>query len=68
MISAVKKAEDNDDIIVRAYETDGKPSRATVDLRFAKTRWSGEFRPYEIKTLRVNPHKGTVSEVNLLER
>lgn len=68
VISAIKKAEDNDDIIVRAYETDGKPSRATVDLRFAKTRWSGEFRPYEIKTLRVNPHKGTVSEVNLLER
>ncbi len=68
VISTVKQAEDGDDIIVRAYEAEGRPARATVDLRFAKTRWSGEFRPYEIKTLRVSSHGGTVSEVNLLER
>lgn len=72
VISTVKQAEDGNDTIVRAYETEGRAARATIDLRFAKTRWSGEFRPYEIKTLRVKTGlSGTgavVSEVNLLER
>jgi len=67
IVSAAKQAEDGDDIIVRAYETQGLASRARIDLRFAHTEWSGNFHPFEIKTLRVNPHTGKVSEVNALE-
>jgi len=67
IVSAVKLAEDGDDLIVRAYETDGLSSKAHIDLRFAHTSWTGEFRPFEIKTLRVNPRTGKVSEVNALE-
>lgn len=67
IVSAVKQAEDGDDIIVRAYETQGVSSHARIDLRFAHTQWTGDFHPFEIKTLRVNVHTGKVSVVNALE-
>ena len=68
VISAVKQAEAGNDVIVRAYETDGLPSRARIDLRFAHTSWSGDFKPFEIKTLRVHAETGKVTEVNALEQ
>ena len=67
VVSAIKEAEDGSDTIVRAYETTGTATRARIDLRFAHTAWSGEFKPFEIKTLRVNAKTGEVSEVNALE-
>ena len=63
-----KKAEDNDDLIVRAYETAGKATRAILRL----PRWERElettFGPCEIKTLRVprDPQQPAV-ETDLLE-
>ena len=53
VVSVVKKAEVGNDIIIRAYETAGRPVRATLDIGLMKRRWSGNFRPLEIKTLRV---------------
>ena len=67
VISAIKQAEDGNSTIVRAYETAGVSSRARMDLRFAHTVWTGTFKPYEIKTLRVNAKTGKVVEVNALE-
>jgi alpha-mannosidase len=67
VVTAVKKAEDGDDLIVRCYETAGRPVRATVDLGLIKRRWSGEFRASEIKTLRVPAGGGEIREVNILE-
>ena len=67
VVSAIKEAEDGSDTIIRAYETQGTATRARFDLRFAHTSWSGEFRPFEIKTLRVNAKTGKVIEVNALE-
>lgn len=67
IVSAIKQAEDGTDTIVRAYETEGVTSRAHIDLRFAHTAWSGEFKPFEIKTLRINAKTGRVTEVNVLE-
>lgn len=68
IVSAVKQSEDGDDVIVRSYEATGRQTRAKLNLEFAKTQWAGEFHPYEIKTLRVNPKTGAVVEVNLLEQ
>ena len=68
VISAIKLAEEGDGVIVRFYETDGKETTANLDLHFANVRWSGELHPFEIKTLRIDPHSRRVEEVNILER
>jgi alpha-mannosidase len=67
IVSAVKQSEEGSDLIVRAYESTGVAKRTRIDLRFAHTTWTGDFRPYEIKTLRINPRTRRVSEVNALE-
>ena len=68
IVSAVKEAEDGNDIIVRCFESTGRQTRATVNLAFAKTQWSGTFHPFEIKTLRINHRTNAVTEVNILEQ
>lgn len=67
VISTVKESEDGDDLIVRCFEATGRQTRATVDLAFANTKWSGNLHPFEIKTLRINRKSHAVTEVNLLE-
>jgi len=67
IVSSVKLAENGDDLIFRCVETRGLASETTLDLRFANRKWKGNFRPYEIKTLRMNRKSGEIREVNLLE-
>ena len=67
IVSAIKQAEDDDDLIIRCVETVGNPTRAKLDLRFIGRTWEGSFRPCEIKTLRVRKSTGEITEVNLLE-
>jgi alpha-mannosidase len=67
VVSAVKKAEDGDDLIIRCYETAGRCAKATLDLGLVNRRWTGNFRPLEIKTLRVPLTGGEIREVNVLE-
>ena len=67
IVSSVKLAEDGDDLIFRCVETSGMTSEATLDLRFVNRKWTGSFRPYEIKTLRMSKKSGAIREVNLLE-
>jgi alpha-mannosidase len=68
VVSAIKQAENNSETILRLYETDGVATPVRLDLRFAHTAWSGDFKPFEIKTLRVNATTGKVTEVNALEQ
>ena len=68
VIEAVKQAEDNDDLIIRSYETSGRTTRAAIAAAFADVRWTGTYHPYEIKTLRINRGTRQISEVNVLER
>jgi alpha-mannosidase len=67
LISAIKQAETGDDLVLRCYETAGRAVKATVRLSFADRVWSGEFKPYEIKTLRMDRRNGTFKPVNALE-
>ena len=67
IVSAVKQAENGEDLILRCVETNGSSSVANLDLGFIKRKWTGNFLPYEIKTLRVNTKTGNIREVNLLE-
>lgn len=67
VVTAIKLAEINDDIIIRCVETSALATTATLDLRFADRKWTTNFRPCEIKTLRINKTRGDIKEVNLLE-
>lgn len=66
--TAVKRAEDNDDLILRCLETTGSETRATIDLPHWGRTLTVAFRGHEIKTLRV-PMSGedAVVETDLLE-
>ena len=69
VVSDVKQAEDGNDLIIRCYETAGRPTRASLDLGLVHRRWSGQFHPLEIKTLRVPlTAAGKIREVNALEQ
>jgi alpha-mannosidase len=67
IVSSVKQAEMGSDLILRLVETLGKA--AAIVLRFPSVSffWRGNIKPFEIKTLRVNPQTGDIREVNLLE-
>ena len=67
IVSAIKRSEEGEDMIIRCVETSGLPASATIDLKFAGIKWTGNFRPCEIKTLRFDRNTGTIKEVNLLE-
>lgn len=69
LVAALKIADEgSNDLILRCYETEGRPATATLDLAFLNRHWTGSFRPFEIKTLRIPPKGGTIREVNLLEK
>jgi len=67
VVSAIKQSEEGDDLIVRCIETSGSETSATVDFSFLNRKWSGNFKPCEIKSLRLNCTTRDVREVNLLE-
>lgn len=68
IVTAVKKAEDGDDVIVRCYETDKRATTATIHLPLWQRTVEAHFAPCEIKTFRV-PADGTrpVTETSMLE-
>jgi alpha-mannosidase len=67
IVTAIKQAETGDDLILRCVETSGSRTTATLNLSLVNSKWTGSFRPCEIKSLRLNWHTGHISEVNLLE-
>ena len=67
IVTSVKQAETDEDIILRCVETHGTDCSATIDIRFAGLKWSGSFKPCEIKSLRLHKATGEIREVNLLE-
>ncbi|SKA85327.1 alpha-mannosidase [Clostridium sp. USBA 49] len=68
VVSAMKKAEDNDDIILRLYETTREETKVTINLPKLERTLNVLFKPCEIKTFRIpkNTEKPVV-ETNLLE-
>ncbi len=67
IVTVVKQAENNDDLIIRCVETAGEDTKATINLDFADRSWKGNFRGCEIKTLRLDRDAGRINEVNILE-
>ncbi|MDR1623637.1 MAG: twin-arginine translocation signal domain-containing protein [Tannerellaceae bacterium] len=67
IVSSVKQSETGNDLIIRCVETNGQQTDASLQLPAGNCKWNGSFGRCEIKTLRYNPKKGTIKEVNLLE-
>ena len=68
VVSAIKRAEDGDGVVVRAYETAGTPAHCRIDLRFLGRRTEADFAPGEIKTFHVpDDPRQPVQEVSLTE-
>ena len=67
IVTSVKQAENGEDTIVRLVESTGQQTTAAIDLKFAHLKWTGSFRPSEIKTLRISKIGGKIKQVNLLE-
>ncbi len=63
--AALKGAEDGPDIILRLFESQGRPAPATVTLP-GNRRFEIPMAAWELKTLRISP-SGAIREVNLLE-
>lgn len=68
ILAAMKKSEEGNDLILRLIESQGLSGPASVKMSFANKTWTGKFRPYEIKTLRMNAKTHAIQEVNLLEQ
>ena len=63
-VSAIKEAEDDTALIVRLYETSGKPTDAVLTIDDADHPVG--MGPFELKTLRIA--EGRATEVDLIER
>ncbi|GHU66381.1 hypothetical protein FACS189447_07120 [Spirochaetia bacterium] len=68
IISTIKRAEDNDGWIIRAVETGGKKTQASIDFTWLGIKGDFAFSPYEIKTLKIADKDKSISETNLLEQ
>lgn len=68
VVTVLKQAEDNDDLIVRAYETTKTASHATIKLPKWGRVIEAAFAPCEIKTFRVPQDTALpVRETDMLE-
>jgi alpha-mannosidase len=67
VITSVKQSEKSEDIIIRVVETSGEPVFASINLQFANKNWKGDFKPYEIKTLKYFRKSDNIQVVTLLE-
>jgi alpha-mannosidase len=68
VVTVLKAAEDGDGgLVVRAYESAGRPGRATIDLPLADRTIDADFGAHEIKTFVVPGGPAAPVETNLLE-
>ncbi|WHX99784.1 alpha-mannosidase [Neobacillus sp. DY30] len=68
ILSALKKAENHDDLIIRLYEAHNEETVVNVDLKNWGRKIELQFGPSEIKTLSIpkNPEE-QIKETNLIE-
>jgi alpha-mannosidase len=66
-LTAFKKAEEGQDLILRLFEPTGRARQTTLTVPCAGVTTRVKMGPFELKTLRVDSATGAVREVNLLE-
>lgn len=68
MVTVLKEAVENDDLILRAVEINKAQTQARIDLPFINRSIETKFGPSEIKTFRLPKNeKQPIQETNLLE-
>lgn len=68
IVSVVKKAEEGDDLIIRAYETTREATPAVIRLPRVNREITAQFGPCEIKTFRIPADPSLpVTETDLIE-
>lgn len=67
-ITAVKKAENSNNIIIRLFEPTGKATSTTLKLPALGKTIKVNLGAFEIKTLSINPKSKRYKEVDLLEK
>jgi alpha-mannosidase len=68
LVTVLKRSEDDDALVVRAYESSGRAARITIELPLVDRRIEADFGAHEIKTFRVpRDPAAPVEETNLLE-
>jgi alpha-mannosidase len=65
VLTVVKRAEEGDAFVIRAYESTGRATRAR--LHVLDSAFDADFGPHEIKTFRVPRDGGEVVETDLIE-
>ena len=66
VVTSVKAAEDGNGLILRIIEADGKETAAEIDFKALGKKFTAEFKPQEIKTVRISAD-GEVSEGMITE-
>ncbi|MDD2628847.1 MAG: glycoside hydrolase family 38 C-terminal domain-containing protein [Limnochordia bacterium] len=66
IITVVKKAEDDDGIIIRCFETSGRAGECEFQMQAPDLTWRSHFGAHEIKTFVVKNNQ--VSETDFLEQ
>lgn len=67
LVTAIKRAEETDAIIVRLFEPSGRPERCKVRFPVYGIEQTLDFDAFEIKTLSLDVVTKTLKEVNLIE-
>jgi len=67
-VSALKKAEDTEDLIIRLFEPTGKKRTTVLSLPFVPAKIRISLKPFELKTLRFSMKSRAFEEVDLLEK
>lgn len=67
VMTAMKKAEANNDVIVRVFNPTPAESKAALRLPALDVHTDLTFKPFELKTLRISTKTKRAREVNLLE-
>jgi alpha-mannosidase len=66
-ITAFKRSDDGDDLIVRLFEPTGRGRKTTLTLESCGLQAEVQMDPFEIRTLRVDRRTARFREVDLLE-
>ncbi|MDR1948845.1 MAG: hypothetical protein LBQ38_05610, partial [Spirochaetaceae bacterium] len=67
IIPVIKRSEEDDGWIIRAFEAAGQAAEADIDFCRIGVRKRFSFTAFEIKTIKITDADGAVSETNLLE-
>lgn len=67
LVTALKRAERDDRLVIRLFEPTGTKRTTTIRLPWAGMRRNLSLKPFEIRTLLCDPRRRSLAECDLLE-